>query len=156
MHKVPTNLKVLRGNPGQRRIRPIPEPPPLPTVPEPPDYLTGHARAEWERVVPGLHGLGLLTALDIQPLAAYCQAYALWRSAVDEFAKAAADSVTAGLLVPSGRAGALQRNPLAKIAADAASDMLSFAGHFGLSPLARSRIGVGTKPPPSKFGDLIA
>jgi P27 family predicted phage terminase small subunit len=33
-----------------------------------------------------------------------------------------------------------RRNPLVKIAADAAEDMLRFAGEFGLTPIARTRL----------------
>ena len=157
MHKVPANLKVLRGNPGQRRILPTPQPAPLAEVPSPPDYISGHGRAEWERVAPELCSLGLLTAFDIQTLAAYCRAYDRWRTASELLARAAEDDpATAGLLVAGARPGALQRNPLVKIVADAAGDMLSFGAQFGLTPLARSRIGVETKQPPSKFGGLIA
>jgi phage terminase small subunit len=49
------------------------------------------------------------------------------------------------------------RNPLVAIAANAANDMLRFAGEFGLTPLARSRIaaGGGYEPPPSKFDGLL-
>ena len=33
-----------------------------------------------------------------------------------------------------------RRNPLVKIAADAAEDMLRFAGELGLTPIARTRL----------------
>ena len=55
----PTHLKLLRGNPGKRPIRPEPQPEQPPTPPEPPDFLTGYAFDEWRRVAPELHRLGL-------------------------------------------------------------------------------------------------
>jgi phage terminase small subunit len=46
---------------------------------------------------------------------------------------------------------------MVRIAANAAEAMVSFAGHFGMSPAARARIaaGVGFEPPPGKFDGLI-
>jgi P27 family predicted phage terminase small subunit len=61
-----------------------------------------------------------------------------------------------GLLV-KGSEGQARTNPLAKIAADAAADMVRFAGEFGFSPAARSRIAAGLKPVSSgKFAGLLA
>ena len=67
------------------------------------------------------------------------------------------DAVTRGLLVKTVR-GDARRNPLVKIAADAATDMIRFAGEFGLTTVARSRIaaGVGGQPPGGgKFDGLL-
>jgi phage terminase small subunit len=74
-------LKVLRGNPGQRRLRPEPMPARGEAVPEPPKYLTDYAVEEWSRTAPELWHLGLLTVLDTNLFAAYCQSYAKWRLA---------------------------------------------------------------------------
>jgi P27 family predicted phage terminase small subunit len=68
------------------------------------------------------------------------------------------DPLTSGLLVKRTDGNAA-RNPLVRIAADAADDMVSFASHFGMTPAARARIsaGVGFEPPGrSKFDGLIA
>jgi P27 family predicted phage terminase small subunit len=60
-----------------------------------------------------------------------------------------------GLLVKTTDGNA-RRNPLVKIAADAAEDMLRFAGEFGLTPVARTRLAAGYTPPsPSKFDGLL-
>jgi P27 family predicted phage terminase small subunit len=153
----PTVLKLLRGNPGCRRIHAEPEPAPLPEAPEPPVFLTGHAVAEWRRVVGELHVLGVLRGIDVMLLAAYCQSFSVWRTAVETLATMAAkDAISHGLLV-STKDGA-RRNPLQKIASDAAIDMLRFANEFGIGPSARSRIAAGWSPPerPSKFGNLLA
>jgi phage terminase small subunit len=43
-----------------------------------------------------------------------------------------------------------------KIAANAAKDMLRFAGEFGLTPVARARIALGVyAQPTSKFDGLL-
>jgi P27 family predicted phage terminase small subunit len=99
-----------------------------------------------------------LTRVDINPLAAYCQAYAIWRTAVETLATMAdRDAVTHGLLVRTN-AGAAMQNPLVLTARQAANDMVRFAAEFGLTPAARSRISSLDDPsgPPSKFGDLLA
>src|SRR5258707_15348900 len=98
----PINLRVLRGNPGKRAFRRGLEPERPAEPPEALAFLVGHACDEWYRIAGGLHQLGLLTALDVMPLAAYCQAYATWRAAEELLAQMAArDPVTSGPLVKS-------------------------------------------------------
>ena len=66
---------------------------------------------------------GLLTAVDLGPFAAYCQACADWRTAREVLAAMAErDPATHGLLVKRVDGNAAQ-NPLVMIAANAASDM---------------------------------
>jgi P27 family predicted phage terminase small subunit len=154
----PNVLKLLRGNPGKRRIRPEPIPQVPAEVPEAPAFLVGHASDEWHRVAPELYSLKLLTVLDVQPLAAYCVAYARWRTAEEALAEMAKrDATTSGLLIEVSSGDAAQ-NPLVGIARRACRDMVRFAGEFGMSPAARARIsaGVGYEPPGGgKFGGLI-
>ena len=139
MRKLPTHLKLLRGNPGRRAILPEPEPTVPDKLPEPPGFLNEDAVNEWWRVVPELHALGLLTVLDVMPLAAYCAAFAHWIEAERLLSAMAAKDATSGLLV-RGQAGSLMVNPLLKIARNAAADMVRFAGEFGMTPVARSHI----------------
>ena len=153
----PTHLKLLRGNPGKRRLLAEPEPLIAKTCPEPPPFITGYAADEWWTVAPSLHGLGLLSVIDVASLAAYCYAYGQWRLAAEALARMAdRDEQMHGLLVKTVDGNA-RRNPLVKIAADAAEDMLRFAGEFGLTPIARQRLGAAGYAPsaPSKFDGLI-
>lgn len=154
----PLHLRVLRGNPGRRPLRAEPEPAALPEAPEPPVFLIGHAADEWHRIACELHALGVLRGVDVQLLAAYCVNYATWRNAIETLATmAASDPITHGLLVRTTD-GNPRRNPLAKIASDAAHDMLRFANEFGIGAAARSRIAAGWQPPQrkSKFAGLPA
>jgi P27 family predicted phage terminase small subunit len=154
----PTVVKLLRGNPGQRRIRPEPQPEKTEQVPDAPDYLIGYAADEWYRVTPELHRLGLLTILDIPALAAYCNAYKVWRTAVEALHEMARrDPVMRGLVVKAASGGAIQ-NPLVLTIRQAANDMVRFAGEFGMTPVARARIGAGiySNPTASKFDGLLA
>ena len=55
-----------------------------------PHFSSEDAVNEWWQVVPELRALGLLTVLDVQPLAAYCVAYAHWIAAEQALAQMAA------------------------------------------------------------------
>src|SRR4029079_10913387 len=157
MRKLPTHLKLLKGNPGKRAIRAAPGLAVPATPPDPPEFLDEHAKNEWWRVAPELHALGLLTVLDLQPLAAYCQAYAHWVTAERALARMAAEDPHFSGLMITGSTGSHMANPLVKIARGAAADMLRFAAEFGLTPVARSRLSVaGRLSGPGKFDGLLA
>jgi P27 family predicted phage terminase small subunit len=150
-------LQVLRGNPGKRSLPREPAFERERECPDRPPFLDGHARDEYWRMAPGLHVLGMLTTVDLMPLAAYCVAYSRWRTAEERLQEMAArDQVMSGLLVksPSGDA---RRNPLAKISADSAADMVRYASEFGFTAATRAKISAGIGgASPSKFGDLLA
>jgi P27 family predicted phage terminase small subunit len=152
----PTYLKLLRGNPGKRALNKREPQPDLPNKPPPPlEFLDGYALAEWKRVSVGLWRLGALTSLDVQVLAAYCDAYARWRTARETIAAMAErDQVMHGLIVKT-QSGGGAANPLVWIAAAAARDMNRFASEFGMSPASRSTIATGRPVAPSKFAGLL-
>lgn len=157
--KVPTNLRILRGNPGKRRFNTREPMPPLPSVcPEPPEYLSVVAAEEWRRIAPQAYVLGLLTNLDISLMAVYCEAYARWRAAVAALAEAAENDPETHGLVLEDDAGNPVANPLVRMVSQASRDLLRFAMEFGLTPVARSRIDSGGLLPGelTKFGDLLA
>ena len=77
---IPTALKIRAGNPGKRPL-PTDEPQPMPGRPRCPEWLDPAAKAKWRALVPELERLGLLTRLDGDALAAYCQAWAEVREA---------------------------------------------------------------------------
>jgi P27 family predicted phage terminase small subunit len=154
---VPTKLKLIRGNPGKRAIRPEPEPIVPLELPEPPDFLNEEAIAEWSRIGEELRRLRLLTVADTKPLAAYCVSYSRWAAAERALKMMAErDPVTKGLMV-KGSLGNPVQNPLVKVASNAARDMVRYAAEFGLTPVARARIAAGPGPdqPPSKFAGLL-
>ena len=148
----------MRGNPSKKKLPPGPEPALLPKCPEPPEFLSSFARDEWWRVAPELWALGLLTVLDTASLAAYCYSYGIWREAAEALERVGArDEQTRGLLIRT-QDGNARRNPLIKVAADAAAAMVRYAGEFGLTATARSRLAAGVygQPGPSKFDGLLA
>jgi P27 family predicted phage terminase small subunit len=118
--------------------------------PEPPDVLTGYGVDEWRRIQ--LHRLGLLTLVDIMPLAAYCASYSRWRLAEEAIARMAARDELTGALLIKDRDGHARTNPLVRIARDAADAMLKFAGEFGMTAVARSRLAAGIRGQPTRGG----
>src|SRR6266540_874689 len=108
---IPIPLKVLRGNPSKKSIRAQFEPERLPKVPDPPEFLEGYAQAEWHRVAPSLHTLGLLSALDIMPLAAYCVCYQRWRQAEERLGELASEQPESRGLLVKVKEGHSRRSP---------------------------------------------
>lgn len=145
-HK-PTKLKVLEGNPGHR---PLPEnelQPPTELV-EPPSHLDEYALEEWDRVTPGLEAMGVLYALDIQILAAYCDSFSMWKKANDKINELGIEITT--------DSGYLTQSPYIGIANKAKIDMLKFASEFGLSPSVRARLSFDIgKNKESKWAGLL-
>ena len=139
------HLQFIRGNPGKRRLRQSVEPPIPPRPPGPPGCLSGYALDEWHRLAPELHRLGLLSELDVMPLASYCTAYKTWRDACELLAREDQQMVTDD-----------KANVLIRIARNSAAQMTTIGAQFGLTPHARLRLA-GTTPPqqPGKFAGLV-
>lgn len=155
---MPTHLKLLRGNPAHERLRPEPEPRVAPAVPEPPEFLVGYAREEWQRIAPELYRLRCLTIVDLNTLAAYCQAYFDWRTALNALAKMRAVDPTTFAIMIKARTGTPMLNPVQLAADRAAASMVRYAAEFGCSPAARSRIAAAenTEGGKAKFAGLLA
>lgn len=132
----PTTLRLMRGNPGKRKIN-HQEPKPGPLAVACPDALTDPAaRAEWDRVAPGLIGCGQVTIIDRATLIGYCQKWAQWQALEREAA-------THPFLVraPSGYP---MPNPALSMANKAFNLMLKAAAELGMTPAGRSRVSVST------------
>ena len=103
----PTHLKLIKGNPGKRRINER-EPVPTADLPSAPTHLSDGAKVEWGRVSEELYRLGLLTGVDRAALAAYCQAYARWAQAENAIAEMAKrDELTGGLMIKTTNGNAI-------------------------------------------------
>jgi P27 family predicted phage terminase small subunit len=143
------HLRLLKGNPGKRRVRIPPEPARGDGCPSPPEYLTGYAREAWLELAPELYKLNLLTILDVGPFSTYCSAYAHWKHAEEALQRS-------GELTIKTAKGHPRVNPLVRIASQAMADMQRIGAQFGLSPNARLRLsGIVPPPPPSKFDGLL-
>jgi len=135
-----TALKVLEGNPGKRPIK-FAEPKPKRGAPPCPPWLDDYARTEWERIVPALDRIGLLTEVDGFVLEAYCTCYGHWRRHEDFLARFKTSKV--GHVFNAGKSEArpyLQALAQVGLAQCYLSAARSLAAELGLSPSMRTRI----------------
>ncbi len=114
----PTALKKLAGNPGKRAYN-TQEIEPTLGAPACPAWLTGHAREEWNRIVPELDRLGVLTTVDNSVLIGHCATYG-----------EIADTVEAKQPLKSSLLG----------------QMRAYACELGLTPAARAKLAIPKRP----------
>jgi P27 family predicted phage terminase small subunit len=136
---VPTALRIIRGNPGKRRLN-TNEPKPRACVPECPDHLDDEAKREWKRITPELLAAGLLTAVDRAALAAYCQSWSRW---VKLERKVRGNGEV--LWDPQGEK--FYPNPHLGALNKALRQMHEFLSEFGMTPASRVRLGSPTAVP---------
>ena len=139
----PTNLKLIRGNPGKRPLN-TSEPTPDMQMPEPPDGISAAALSQWRIVAPQLHKIGILSLLDATALEMYCVAYGNWRDAQEKIRKF-------GPLVKA-KTGFLQQSPYMQIANKAFDQMRAMISEFGMTPSSRSNISVPDDKEGARFG----
>ena len=127
----PTALKLIKGT-KPYRIN-ANEPLPLERAIDRPDWLSDRAAEEWDRVVPHLVAMRVITDADLSGFAIYCEAVARWRRL--------AELVAASPPVVN-RDGAVVKNPVYAQVRDAAAEVRLWAREFGLTPSARAGIRV--------------
>ena len=149
----PTRLKILEGNPGKRKLKV--EPNPAPALPDPPPHLDTYALEEWKVISKSLYALGLLTEIDKNTLAAYCGAYSRWRHAEEELNVLRDRGGALNALVQKTVSGNWIQQPLIGIANKAAADMMRYASEFGMTPVARAKLGITPSKEDDKFERLI-
>ena len=128
---IPTEIKILEGNPGKRPLN-THEPKPLKKAPPCPKWLEAEAKKEWRRLAKALEAMGVLTEADMAAFAGYCQSYARWKEAEGR--------ITDRGLVIRTPSGYPQQVPYISIAQQYLKLMQQFAEQLGLTPAARSRI----------------
>ena len=129
----PTALRVLKGRTDHRPL-PIGEPRPAPIMPRCPLWLDDEGKREWRKIAPKLFRLGLLTEVDGEALACYCQSLSMLRTATAVLHKRGQAFST-----PSGYK---QQRPEVAIAMKSMLLVRAFAAEFGMTPSARTRINV--------------
>lgn len=130
---IPTELKKLAGNPGHRPLNDS-EPRPDRDIPRCPSHLDKTAKSMWRRLTKELFDAGILTRIDAEILAAYCQVYSRWKNAELMLQKS-------GDVIKTTN-GNLIQNPYLAIANRAIEQMAKLASEFGMTPSSRSRIKV--------------
>lgn len=144
-NRKPTAIKKLLNNPGKRKLNDL-EPEPPKGIPEMPKFLALEGRAEWNRIVPILKDMNVLTVADGKALAAYCSSYAqlvMAEAAISKYGilNATLDQVTG--------VAELKVNPAVRIKSDALRQMKSFLLEFGLTPASRSKLKINANTDPA-------
>ncbi|ANW50101.1 phage terminase small subunit P27 family [Burkholderia pseudomallei] len=130
----PTQLKIVRANPGKRPLN-AHEPKPVCANPEEvPEWLSAEAREHWPTIAKQLADAGVLSVLDRAALAQYCEAFAIWRQAYEKVLKF-------GLIVKA-QSGFPVQSPFLSIANVQSERMLRILAEFGMTPASRSRVTV--------------
>lgn len=73
-HKIPTALKIMRGNPGKRKLNDL-EPQYEAGIPDKPEWFGTYASEEWDRLTSDLNGQRVFTKKDLGILVAICIHY---------------------------------------------------------------------------------
>ena len=118
-------VRADRTNPAE------PVPPARTRTPRAPRSMGPEARLIWGRLAPPLFAAGVLTPLDVDVLATYCDLLVQLERA--------RHMLDVGLLV-TGRRDGLITNPAWRVYRDAAVLVRAYAVEFGLTPSARSVI----------------
>jgi len=135
----PTRLRLLHG----ARPDKVNQAEPLPAAELPvskPEYLSVDAAAKWDELTPHLAAMQLMTAADVDVLAAYCECWARWK-------KLAVMAARTPPVFNRGGEGAemvLVRNPLWQQVRDAEAGLRTLAREFGFTPSSRAGMRVGT------------
>jgi P27 family predicted phage terminase small subunit len=102
-----------------------------------PSWLNQEAKNTWKRIVPKLRAMNVLTMIDGEALARYCQVSSRWKRA-ELFIQKHGD--TYPLKDEKGQIRCLQQFPQVAIANKLAIQLARLEQEFGLTPSARSRI----------------
>jgi P27 family predicted phage terminase small subunit len=104
------------------------------------------ALQEWQRLLPLLENMGVLSVCDGMALGLYCVAFSRWMEAEAALKREG--------LVAESLNGAVKASPWLKIARDASDTMRRYLCEFGLSPSSRSSIKAAA--PKDELADFIA
>jgi P27 family predicted phage terminase small subunit len=145
----PTQLKVISGNPGKRKLNKA-EPKPTRGIPDCPEYLPPRAKVAFQQLGERLDAMGVITLADGMALELLAMAYEEWRSANDLILDAAELSKFEGDVVhykdgmtydTQSDAGTIIRaHPASRLASDAFKRIRAMLVEFGLTPSSRARV----------------
>lgn len=134
----PTELKILRGNPGHRALNKAEPQPPVDGVVMP-SHLGEVAASKWSELLPLLQAVRVMTRADIEALARYCDTYEWWLATR---AKLKAEGDTYPILNDKGDVKYIAQRPEVSIANKLATQLRQLESDFGLSPAARTSLKV--------------
>lgn len=133
----PVEQRALEGNPGKR---PVParvaiggDPPEA--IEEPPRHLDGDAQFWWREAVPVLRRVGIVDVVDRPSLEMCACAYSRFRSANRLLRKQ-------GIYVRDAKTGEIREHPALRTEREAMVAYQRIAEQYGLTPVARTRLGL--------------
>lgn len=142
---MPSNVTKLRGTHRPARTRN--EPKPRPIAPAPPDHLDKLGKAKWRTLSPKLETLGLLTEIDGDAFAVYCELYSRWRTAKAVLRKRG---------LTATHKGYTQQRAEVSIVRQCEGLMLRYLQEFGLTPSARSRVHAAPDEDEDDFEEFVS
>jgi len=137
----PTHLKVLEGVQESRINRD--EPTPAAATLEPPVELDEAARDVWNRLAPDMVDKKVLTAWDLDQLAVFCDAVAVYHEC---------KALMGNQFLERGAAGGVIKSPYWQIMRDCQGMMTQIGARYGLTPADRARLAVGDSDPDEDLG----
>lgn len=140
---LPTSLKLLKGTAQKCRMNAREPQPNAEREPHCPEHLDERARTEWNRLLPILREMRVLTEADYIALANLCQQYSILIQAQDQLNRT-------GLLIsyrktPDSPAW-VQQSPLLGIITAATTQVNALCREFGLTPSSRTRVQTASEP----------
>lgn len=142
---LPTALKVFKNTARKDQLNEF-EPMPDSDKIIPPNNLSDIARENWDLVVEQLTLAGIMTNLDNQALALYCEAYARWTEANDKIREHG--------MVIKAPSGYPVQSPYLSISNKAFEQMRAMLSEFGMTPSSRSRIKAEPKKIVNQFDNF--
>lgn len=133
----PAGLKLIKGRSEGRDSggRPVAEVPKFDrSAPDAPEWLSDEARAEWDRIVPGLETLNLLKPEDFAALVEHCETWATYLEAV----KLVREN---GVVLTNPDNGRQYKNPALSAAEAAGQQLRASCREFGLTPSSEQNLG---------------
>ena len=145
LQPIPTRVKILRGNPGNRALNKSEPQPKKSKSLRAPSYLCKEAQAEYRRIGKMLKSIGVLTEADLTALKLYAETYAVWLEATQKVH-------VEGLCVRAPN-GYQTQNPNLAISQNASKRLQSLLCEFGMTPSSRTRVTVAKKEK-NEFDDV--
>ena len=134
---IPTHLKVVRGNPGKRKLNTA-EPKPEGNLIDAPAHFDDELREIWKYAIENAPR-GLLKRIDSSVLETWCTSHLLHRKAVAEVRRF-------GMIMKAPNTQLPIQSPYLPIVNKQAFIMMRAIDHLGFSPASRTRIMMGDQP----------
>jgi len=135
----PTPTAILQARGSWRGELNKEEPVPLPGIPICPAWLNADAKQAWDVLIPQLTSMRILSLIDTNALARYCQLWSRWIKA-EQFLQKYGD--TYPLKGEDGTVKCIMPFPQVAIAQKLSLALTKLEQEFGMTPSARSRIQV--------------